>query len=72
MEYNRIKLDGTWYHIPELSEYALSRVHSETYQHGHVYQIRFGNAVLELTRDQAIGLGTLLTIGTEDDHNFPR
>lgn len=53
---NRVQIDGVWHGIDDLSEYALSRLHSVTYDHGHVWQIRFGSTVLELTAEQALEL----------------
>ena len=57
---NRIRLGGTWHHIPDLgtdiSPAALSRCHSVEYEDGYVWQLAFGNVILELTPKQAAEL----------------
>jgi len=65
MSGNRIRINGTWLHIDDLSEYALSRVHSVEYAEGVVWQIAFGTTVLELTAEQARQLRYYVKRGME-------
>ena len=49
----------------DLFNHPLSRIHSVTYPDGHVWHIRFGSTILELTPTQALQLQTICT-GIDD------
>lgn len=64
---NRIRIGGTWQHLGSLDEYLLFRSHSVEYEHGIMYEIRFGNGILELDPEEAERLGAVLHETTTDE-----